>query len=243
MEAQLPQSYIAKFEKILRREWSEAFSIYNFPDDFILVLQTMDFGSSFSLSPASEASRLIRNPNSFALSRLLSQQRNLGVYFRTLNNFSLSDTEIDERLLEELFEPKRQNKKNVEVIIESKFRAWEGERLKVLPEMGAEHRTFDNIRSANDFQSFLKENYKAYRSLVDSSSDNSDSMVPRSISPTSFHIIGQDDSFDFGASMSGYPAKREKNTSDTDRSGRQGSFGTEDFSSKDFTKKTRIFLK
>ena len=179
---------------------------------------------SMLFSQAQVISQLIRSPQADQIRQMLFHQEGKENFFRTLPKSCQRDPWLEESLLNEFFP--HDEKKGVgkfEVVVEGKYRS-KDEALVLFHEAERFSTSLSHISSANDFQEFLKRNYEAYRSLVDTQSE---SFEPQQLYPEEIFTESVNDTCCY---------KRQKLTSEFEGA-RDQEVAT------GFRKKTRIFLK
>ena len=176
-------------------------------------------------------------PRGAALHAQLRSQAGVAAHFQVLADIDESNPFLEGRLFEEFFEEGREKPSfPVEIVVENKFSSEE----EALPLGDTEAHPLDplsHVHNVNDFQDFLKQNYRAYLNLLDPQAEASRfSFEGSPLTP----LPGLAD-FDIeDARQWGAHEKQEKITIDT-----QGSLDKESHESDErpvFVKKTRIIL-
>ena len=197
---------------------------------------------------ASEASRLVREPNASTISRILPFQKGIEAYFQTLPSILSVETNLEEILLNELFGQKSiKPKMSVQIIVEKNFIPMTDKNNFSEQNSDRSFRMIEDvtekqppkIKSIEDFNSYLKESYNSYRMLVDNFYSDMPLSLPDSMESLNFEEL--DDFSEVNQSQRCFN-KQQKYTCDTERSDDKSSLRSQDASQNVFRKKTRIVL-
>ena len=133
----------------------------------------MSFFQGQQSSLSSSISKLIQNPKSPEMRDQLRSQKGMESYFQTLSWIHQADSDLEGRIRFLIFgRVEKPTSSKFEVILEKKFRSGDSDGLRIVSEDESEKKLIDQIHSAKDFGSFLKESYNSYRKLFEKSGES-----------------------------------------------------------------------